>query len=147
MSAPTVKQHVDHWLKGSAEAMKTMRTLLNKNNRIYAMFFGHLAIEKMLKAVCAVRRTPIPTAGAKGHDLVYIAGKCGLILTPQQIIELTTIKAFNIEARYDDYNQRFHALCTPQYVKTWTAVITAWYKYLKAIAISERIALPNNTSI
>ena len=147
MSTPTVKQHVDHWLKGSTEAMKTMRSLLNKKNRTYAMFFGHLAIEKMLKAVCAVRRVPVPTAGARGHDLVYIAGICGLILTPQQTIELTTIKVFNIEARYDDYKQRFHALCTPQYVKIWTAVITAWYKDLKSTVTSERAVLPNNTPI
>jgi HEPN domain-containing protein len=144
MSMPTLKQNVDYWRKGSAEAMRTMRTLLSKKNSTYAMFFGHLALEKILKAVCAVRRIPIPTAGAKGHDLVYIAGKCGLVLTAQQIIELTTIKAFNIEARYDDYKQRFHALCTPQYVKTWVAVITSWYKDLKTIVINERTFLPNN---
>jgi len=147
MSTPTAKQHVDHWLKGSAEAMKTMRDLLSKKNRTYAMFFGHLAIEKMLKAVCAVRRIQIPVAGARGHDLVYIAEKSGLVLTPQDTIELTTIKAFNIEARYDDYKQRFHALCTEQYVKTWTAVITKWYKDLKAIVVSERVFLPNNSPI
>jgi len=147
MSTLTAKQHVDHWLRGSAEAMKTMRDLLSKKNRTYAMFFGHLAVEKMLKAVCAVRRIPVPTAGAKGHDLVYIAGKCGLALTPQETIELTTIKAFNIEARYDDYRQRFHALCTPQYVKIWAAVITKWCKNLKAIVVHERVSLPNNSPV
>ena len=147
MSAPTAKQHVDYWLKGSAEAMKTMRDLLGKKNRTYAMFFGHLAIEKMLKAVCAVRRIPVPTAGARGHDLVYIAGRCGLTLTPQETIELITIKVFNIEARYDDYKQRFHVLCTPQYVKTWTEIITKWYKDLKTIVVSERAYLPNNSPI
>jgi HEPN domain-containing protein len=143
----TAKQHVDHWLKGSAESMKVMRGNIRLKNRTFAMFAGHLAIEKMLKAVCAVRRISIPTQGGKGHNLSYLALQCGLSLTPEQSKELETIRAFNIEGRYDDYKLRFHKLCTEQYVSTWSSVIEAWYKALKTQVEKERAFLPNNSPI
>jgi HEPN domain-containing protein len=141
----TAKQHVDYWLKGSSESMKVMRGNIRLNNRTFAMFAGHLAIEKMLKALCAARKISIPTQGGKGHNLSYIAQQCGLNLTPAQSKELETIRAFNIEGRYDDYKLRFHKLCTEQYVSTWAAIIESWYKALKALVKKERALLPNNS--
>ena len=141
----TVKQHVDYWLAGSAEDMKVMRDNIKLKHMTHALFFGHLAIEKMLKAVCAVRRIQVPVHGSTGHNLPFIAAQCELVLTTRQITELTTIKAFNIAARYDDYKSRFHKTCTPQYVKEWSSKIKWWYKYLKTIVERERSALPNNS--
>jgi len=37
-----------------------------------------------------------------------------------------TITGFNIEAQYDDYKLRFHAICTPQYINIWSKKITDW---------------------
>ena len=143
MSGPTTKQYLNHWLRGSAEALSIMRTLKSKKNYTFALFFGHLAIEKLLKAVCVVRQVPVPTTGVRGHDLPYIANQCGLQLTQQQLLELTTIKAFNIEGRYDDYKQRFHAMCTSQYTATWTAIIAEWCNKLRIIIRNEKSNLPN----
>ena len=106
------------------------------------MFCGHLAVEKMLKAVCAVRNKRID----REHNLLKLAKEAGLIgaLTTAQQEELLTITGFNIEARYDDYKQRFQASCTPEYVKIWSKKITTWHKDLKKTVLQERAALPNN---
>jgi len=138
----TRKQHVDYWLHGASESMKDMRGALKSKRRTNAMFCGHLAVEKMLKGLCAVRNIDIQ----REHKLIKLATISGLIntLTDAQEDELLNITSFNIEARYDDFKMRFHATCTPQYVDEWSKKITAWYKNLKKIILQERALLPNN---
>jgi len=138
----TRKQHVDYWLQGAAESLKDMRAAIKSKRRTNAMFCGHLALEKTLKALCAVRNAKIE----RDHKLLKLAKDSGYILqlsvAEQQ--ELLTITGFNIEARYDDFKRRFHATCTPQYADHWSKRISYWYKEIKAIVIQERATLPNN---
>jgi len=138
----TRKQHVDYWLHGAAESLKDMRSAIKSKRRTNAMFCGHLAVEKMLKALCAVRNVKIE----REHKLLKLAKDSGYInqlsITEQQ--ELLTITSFNLEARYDDYKRRFHAMCTRQYVDTWSKTISRWYKDVKKLVIQERTVLPNN---
>jgi HEPN domain-containing protein len=139
----TVKQHVDFWLKSASENMVDMRSNLKSKRRVAALFFGHLAIEKTLKALCAAKQANIPF----DHKLLKLAKEAGLILSIIQETELGVITSFNINARYDDYKQRFHQLCTPQYTAKWTATINTWYKYLKPLVVQERAKLPNNSPV
>jgi len=138
----TRKQHVDYWLLGAAENMKDMRSAIKSKRRTNAMFYGHLAIEKILKALCAVRNVPIE----REHKLIVLANDSGYIsqLSVAEQQELLTITSFNIEARYDDYKRRFNTICTPHYTDIWSKVISRWYKNTKAIVIQERSMLLNN---
>ena len=45
--------------------------------------------------------------------------KCDLELTDDQKMFLTTVTAFNINARYDDYKMSFQQKCTPEFTATW----------------------------
>lgn len=138
----TRKQHVDYWLRGSSENIKDMKAAIKSKRRSMAMFCGHLAVEKMLKGLCAVRRINIQ----REHKLIKLARECGLdaTLTIDQREELHIITSFNIEARYDDFKMRFHATCTPQYVAEWSKKIIVWHGHLKKIILQERALLPNN---
>jgi len=137
----TAKQHVDYWLKGASENMTDMRAAFKNKRLVMSLFCGHLSIEKMLKALCAVRRIPI----IREHRLQVLANQAGIILSSLQIGELINITAFNIAARYDDYKLRFHKQCTPQYTAMWASKVEVWYKYLKQIILQERANLPNNS--
>ena len=138
----TAKGQVDYWLKLSKDSLLDMRAALRSGRRVNALFCGHLSIEKMLKALCAVRR--VSSSQIWGHNLVSITQKANYILTNSQVMELGTITGFNLAARYDDYNRQFAKLCTPQYVKQWVVVIEAWYINLKQVILHERALLPNN---
>ena len=129
----TIKQHVDYWLKGSAENMADMRSNVKSNRRVIALFCGHLALEKMLKALCAVRNIQI----GQIHKLADLADSAGLNLSLTQRAELISITGLNIAARYDDYKMIFHKQCTPQYTAIWVKCITAWYKQLKPMSPGE----------
>jgi HEPN domain-containing protein len=140
----TRKQHVDYWLYGASENMKDMKSAIKSKRRTNAMFCGHLVVEKMLKALCAVRNVKID----REHKLLKLAKDSGYILhlsTIQQQ-ELLIITSFNLEARYDDYKRRFQSLCTAQYVSMWSKKIIVWYKDLKKLILHERAFLPNNTA-
>jgi len=137
----TRKQHVDYWLHGASENLKDMRSAIKSKRRTNAMFCGHLCVEKMLKALCAVRNIPIH----REHKLLVLAKDSGHInqLSAVEQQELLTITSFNIEARYDDYKRRFHAICTPYYTDIWSKNISKYYKSIKAIVLLERSTLPN----
>jgi HEPN domain-containing protein len=124
--------------------MKDMRAALKSKRRSMAMFCGHLAVEKMLKGLCAVRGINIQ----REHKLIKLAIISGLIetLSEEQEDELINITSFNIDARYDDFKMRFHSICTTKYVSEWSKKITVWHKYLKKIILQERAALPNNVA-
>ena len=138
----TRKQHVDYWLQSATESLKDMRSAVKCKRRTNAMFCGHLVVEKMLKALCAVRNVRI----VREHKLLVLARDSGYIsqLSTAEQQELLIITSFNIEARYDDYKRRFHTICTPQYVDTWSKIISRWYKTIKPAVLQERAALPNN---
>jgi len=138
----TRKQHVDYWLHGASENMKDMRAAIKSKRRVNAMFCGHLAIEKMLKGLCAVRDIEV----MRDHELVRLARKSGLdaTLSADQRKELAIITSFNMEARYDDTKKRFYDTCTPKFVDEWSKKIITWYKYFKSIILQERAMLPNN---
>ena len=141
----TLKGHVDYWIKLSSESLLDMRAAVRSGRRTNALFCGHLAVEKVLKALCAVRR--VPANQIWGHNLYKLADAAGLWagLSDAQKVELATITTFNIEARYDDYKRQFSILCTKQYVQQWVLVVETWCGNLKQTIIQERALLPNNT--
>ena len=118
----TRKQHVDYWLQSAAESLKDMRSAIKSKRRTNAMFCGHLAVEKMLKAMCAVRNVPIN----REHKLLVLSKDSGYItqLSAIEKQELLTITSFNLESRYDDYKRRFHTICTLRYVDVWSKNIS-----------------------
>ena len=45
------KQIVDYWRDEADESLAVMRHLFEKKDYSYALFFGHLAVEKIIKAL------------------------------------------------------------------------------------------------
>jgi len=79
----------------------------NYDNKYYhfALFLGHLVLEKLLKAkFIQVNNDIYPPI----HDLVLLAKKANLNLDNTQITELREISTFNIAGRYDDYKFTFY---------------------------------------
>jgi len=141
----TLKGQVDYWVKLSSESLLDMRAALRSGRRTNALFCGHLAIEKALKALCAAKY--IPSNQIWGHNLIKLADAAGLWVgfnTSQQV-ELATITTFNIQARYDDYKRQFYQLCTKQYAMQWASIIENWHADIKKIISQSRALLPNKT--
>jgi len=137
----TIKKHVDHWINSSNESLKDMEALLKSDRRMNAMYTGHLAVEKMFKAILAAQDVKIIWQ----HKLVPLAEKCGFGLTSDLRAELLLITEFNTAAKYASVKSMIHQRCTPQYVKQSAILIRKWHKYLKLEVMRLRAALPDRT--
>jgi HEPN domain-containing protein len=69
----------------------------------HALFFGHLYLEKLLKALIVKQST---AHAPFIHNLEMLAKKTGLELTEEMLDELVEITEFNIETRYPDDIQK-----------------------------------------
>jgi HEPN domain-containing protein len=107
---------VNHWKESSQQDYLTMQNLLKSKDFSWTLFPGHLMIEKLLKAhyLKKHRNHAIFT-----HDLLRLARKAELDLTGDIEEWLDEISTFNINARYDNYKQDFHKLCTKEFTELW----------------------------
>ena len=109
------QEKVHYWLKSADYDWQVANHLFEKKDYPYALFFGHLTLEKLLKAVFANHFNEPPPFT---HKLVYLAEKTGLALTADNLELLEIVTDFNLEARYPDEKFSFRKKCTRQFAKT-----------------------------
>ena len=108
----TKKEIIGYWIKTSDKDFKVMESLFNNKHYTWALFVGHLVIEKLLKAYY------IKSIGMKVpfiHNLLLIAQKTDLKLTDEQKDFLNLLTTFNIKGRYFDYSLEFYKKCTHRF--------------------------------
>lgn len=112
-----IEKIVQHWKDTSEKDYQTMQNLLKSGDYSWAMFLGHLVLEKLLKAhyVKNNRKHTLFT-----HDLLRLATKAELEINEETEEWLDEISTFNINARYDSYKQDFYKLCTKEFAKLWS---------------------------
>jgi HEPN domain-containing protein len=111
---------VRFWRESSDQNYTTMHNLINSRDFSWALFLGHLVIEKLLKAVYISRVKKHPPFT---HDLLRLANKLDLKLPDGYDEWLDAITTFNLNARYDDYKQNFYRLCTVEFTTEWVEKI------------------------
>lgn len=107
-----MEEKVKYWLISAARDWEVAGHLLEKRDYAYALFFGHLALEKVLKA-CYVKT--IDGNPPLTHRLVYLAEKTGLELSDERMELLEIVTDFNLEARYPDEKFSFYKRCTREF--------------------------------
>ena len=105
-----------YWIDSSDKDFKTMEDLYHTKNNNWALFMGHLVIEKLCKALFIKRKQDYPPLI---HDLRRILKKADVEIPDENKIVLDSISRFNIRARYDDYKQSFYKICTDSFTKEW----------------------------
>ena len=104
--------------------------LFEKGDYTYTLFFGHLTIEKLLKAIFVSKFNEPPP---HTHRLSYLAEKTGLGLSSERIELLEIITDFNLEARYPDERFSFHKRCTKEFTETYMNKIEEIKKWLEGL--------------
>ena len=132
LNIPTVRSY---WIKEAEEALTVAEHLFEKRDYSYALFFGHLATEKMLKAlyVDKIKEHAPPT-----HNLQRLARESGLSLDDDTNQKLLLITSFNIEARYPDIKRSFRKKCTKGFTLEQMQVIWETFQWLKELMTLEK---------
>ena len=119
---------MNYWIESSDRDYESMKKNYETKQYTWALFIGHLTIEKLLKALYAKvnKNNPYPP---KIHNLVILAKRCNIELDEKKTTILITCNSFNISARYEDYKDEFYKKCTEEYtyeqiknieeVRTW----------------------------
>jgi HEPN domain-containing protein len=109
-----------------------MNTLFENKKYSWALFVGHLMIEKLLKALFVKVNNEYPPFI---HNLLRLAEKCNLELSEEQKLFLGTVTAFNINTRYDDYKMSFQKKATPDYTAEWIEKLTLNRQWIQKLII------------
>ena len=123
------KEIIDFWASEAEESLDVAKHLFEKKDYSYALFFGHLSVEKIIKAVL-VKNTnqQVP----RSHNLLRLAKEAQIEITDEQKHTLIRITAFNLEARYPDYKKEFRKKCTRQFTATELQKIEEVFIWLKS---------------
>ena len=118
-----------YWIVEADEALDVTDHLFEKKDYSYALFFGHLAVEKILKSLyVSNKREHAPPI----HNLQRLANLTGISLDEDKTEKLILISSFNIEARYPDVKRSFREKCTKEFTLEQICIIKEMYKWLKA---------------
>ena len=92
-----IGKHVDYWRSGGEEDIAAAGSLLETGHPRHALFFAHLAVEKMLKAHVTKATGDVPP---KIHDLLRLAEIAGLSMPDERSRFLAEIQDYCLEGRY-----------------------------------------------
>ena len=123
---------MEYWINSSDRDYESMKKNFEIKQYTWALFIGHLMIEKLLKVLYAKNNID-NTYTINSHNLLALAQKCNIELTDEQVQKLKIITQFNISARYEDYKNEFYNLCTEEYTKEQISNIEEVRTWLKEL--------------
>lgn len=123
-----IRNQFEYWRTLAYRTLGTAEDLFRAKRYDACLFFCHLALEKMLKAL-VVQRTNQPAPYI--HDLEKLASVARLQMTEEQTQYFRHISTFNVAARYDDVKLAFYKQCTKHYSGQYFSITKQLYLWLK----------------
>ncbi len=123
----SIKKQIEYWRESAQESHKTMLALKKTGRYSDSLFFGHIVLEKILKAFVVLKTND---NAPKIHNLLRLAELADIKLEKDTKEYFLVANSFNIRARYDDYKKSFYKKCTKEYVEDNLAKIESIYKKL-----------------
>ena len=124
----TQQKAIDIWIGGATDALDTCDKLFKSKKYHHALFFLHLALEKIIKALYISK---IDGSPPYIHNLKLLVKMSKVELNDKEIRELDEISEFNVSARYDDYKYEIYKKATKDYTKKWIRVGKELYEKYK----------------
>ncbi|MBI5413173.1 HEPN domain-containing protein [Candidatus Peregrinibacteria bacterium] len=118
----------NYWLKSAEHDYETMLSLHRSKRFSACLFFGHIVLEKILKAlVVSETKKSAPFT----HDLIALTRLLPKELFNEKDIDLLDdVSRFNIRARYPDVKLKFYKQCTASYTKKYFDAIKQLHQKL-----------------
>ncbi len=96
-----IRKQIQYWIKGGEEDLDAACSLLEKKHFRHALFFAHLALEKVIKARVTEVTKDVPP---RIHDLLRLSDMAKISLSKKQKEFLARFQKYSIEGRYPDVN-------------------------------------------
>lgn len=119
---------VTYWLTTAQHDYKTMESLFKSRRYSDCLFYGHIVLEKLLKAL-VVKATK--QSAPYTHDLLVLSRQIeDIAWTEDEVRLLDDVNRFNIRTRYPDFKLKFYKLCKASYTKPYYIKIKDLHKKL-----------------
>jgi HEPN domain-containing protein len=123
-----IEKTVQYWLDGAEYDMGVAEAMYEKEKFPYALFMGHLAVEKMLKALVVKKaRKHAPYT----HSLSLLAEMSGIEIPVKTFKRLARFMEFHFEARYPKEQKKFYKKCTKDFTDKKMQEIREVFTWLK----------------
>lgn len=124
---------IRYWVTTANDDWESVQKAFASDDYVKALFWGHLYLEKLLKALI-VHRTQ--KHAPYGHTLPVLARKAGSSPTPSQIRLLRRATDYNIQARYPDHKFQLEKRATREFCQQELKEIEEFGTWLKSILAS-----------
>ena len=124
----TLEQTINDWLKSAKRNLSASQDLFKTKHYVECLFFCHLSIEKILKAIIVkkTKKAPLPI-----HNLLKLSEKTSIGFSKEKLKLLAEINEFSIRARYDNVKFKFYKKATKEYTQKYLQKIKKLYLWLK----------------
>lgn len=120
---------IEYWERSAAEDIITADGLFQLGRYLPCLFYCHLFVEKIIKALI-VKNTK--RSAPFGHKLSRLAKLASSIkFSKEQLDLLDEVTAFNIKARYEDYKFKMYKKATKEYTKSYLSRTKELYLWIK----------------
>jgi HEPN domain-containing protein len=107
-----------------------MQSLVENRHYTWALFVGHLVLEKLLKALY-VKNVGLQVP--RIHNLLKISRVCGLQMTDEQEEFLLEVTTYNVKTRYPDYKKSFQRKANDEFTLDRISRIEEMQRWIKKI--------------
>jgi HEPN domain-containing protein len=126
----TRDEQIAYWVEESERDKTVMHSLIENRHYTWALFVGHLVLEKLLKALY-VKNVGLQVPQV--HNLLKIARACGLQMSDEQEEFFLEVTTYNIKTRYPDYKKSFQRKADEEFTLDRIARIEEMQKWLRKI--------------
>ena len=123
------REHIDYWLRIAEKDMDMMTYLMEGKRYVQTLFFGHLYLEKIAKALWVKNNTEnIPP---KTHNLLKIIKEANLDLADEDQAFLIKLNQYQIVSRYPEDIDKLYKYTDKQLTEEYLNQITRIEKCLR----------------
>ena len=108
----TKQEHIKYWITTAEKDWDIVKKLYKSKDYLYCLFFVHLVLEKIAKAIWVKQNDITPP---RTHNIVYLLEKSEINLSNVNKDFLLILNDFQLEGRYPDYNQKIYKICDKRY--------------------------------
>jgi len=112
----TKKEHIDFWILQAEDDWSAVDTLFKGRNYLQSLFFAHLVIEKLCKALWVKHNAG--NVPPRTHNLIYILSATPITLSEERSEVRWGLNRFQLEGRYPDYLTKMRKICNEQFTNS-----------------------------
>ena len=123
-----IEKKIEYWKKSAEHDLDTAQSLIKEKRYDWALFLGHLVLEKILKAHFVKKKGIFPP---RTHNLILLIKANEIKISEEEYNFFEEVNSFNISVRYPDEQFKFYEFCSKEYVEEMFSKIKGKFECLR----------------